>query len=138
MASTAGYSTEVYITATDTNPSASNLLGKTQSASYSPTMAELDTSAISEAATSFILGQETTEVSVTLVYDPADTAQAALETAFNARTSVWVHVALTGTTACKKVEAKVLALSYNLDRSDKVPLEVTLKSVGARSTSTVS
>lgn len=138
MAATAGYATEVYITTTDTNPSASNLLGKTQSASYNPTMAELDTSAISEAFTSFILGQETTEVSVTLVYDPSDTAQAALETAFNGRTSVWVHVALTGTTACKKVECKVLNLGYNLDRGDKVPLEVTLKSVGARSTSTVS
>jgi hypothetical protein len=138
MAATAGYTTEVYITATDTNPSASNLLGGTQSAAYNPSMAELDTSTISSAFTDYILGQETTEVSVTLVYDPSNTAQAALETAFNARSSVWVHVALTGTTACKKVECKVPSLSYNLDRGDKVPLEVTLKSVGARSTSTVS
>lgn len=138
MAATAGYLTKVYITTTDTNPSASDLMSFTQTASYNPSMAELDTSSLGEAFTKFILGQETTEVSVSLVYDPTDTAQGRLESAFNGRSSVWVHVALLGTSACKKVECKVLSLSYNLDRGDKVPLEVSLKSVGARSTSTVS
>lgn len=138
MSATAGYLTKVYITATDTNPAAADLMGHTQSAQYSPEMAELDTSSLGEAFTKFILGQETTPVSFSCVYDPSDTAQGRLETAFNGRSSVWVHVALTGTSACKKVECKVLSFGVTLDRGDKVPAEFSLKSVGARSTSTVS
>ena len=138
MAATAGYLTNVYITTTDTNPTSSDRMGFTQSANYDPSMAELDTSSLGDAFTKFILGQETTEVTVSLVYDPTDTAQGRIESAFNGRSSVWVHVALTGTTACKKVECKVLSFSVTLDRGDKVPAEFTLKSVGARGTSTVS
>lgn len=138
MAATAGYLAKVYITTSDTNPTASDLMGHTTSAGYNPSMAELDTSSLGEAFTKFILGQETTEVALSLVYEPSDTAQGRIESAFNGRTSIWVHVALTGTTACKKVECKVTAFSVSLEPGSAVTASATIKSVGARSTSTVS
>lgn len=138
MPTIAGHLSKLYVTSTDVNPTSANLISNLLSSGLSKTRAELDTSYQGDNLTSFIVGKTGAEVPVSLDYDPANAAQALLETVYDSGATVWVHWSPDGTTACKKIPCKVSSISIESSADGKVSMTPTLKSVGAVSTSTAS
>jgi hypothetical protein len=135
---TAGYSSVLYITTTDTAPTSADRVGSLSSVSYNRTRAELDASYMGDAETGFILGKKGAELSLSFDYDSANAGQSRIEAAFDSGATIYAHLSLDGGTACKKVPVKVPAFNVETSQDGKVSASLSLKSVGAVSTSTAS
>lgn len=135
---TAGYSSKLYVTTTDTNPSSSDLIGGIQSTTFAPSRAELDTGILGETFTSLSLGKTTNAPAITALYIPADTGQARFIAAWSSGNTVWLHFDALGSGSCAKIGVKVSAYSVKSDQGGLVTVDFTLKSATAPGTSTAS
>lgn len=138
MSAIAGYGAQLYVTTTDTNPSASDLVASIRQFSQNESYAELDTSRIGEAFTQLIGGQIGTEVPISGDWDTADTPLGRFRTALRARTTIYVHIRYSASGSCDKIPVKVTAFNIDASNSSAVTYSGTIKSVGAVGSSTVS
>lgn len=135
---TAGYSSRLFVTTTDTSPSTSDLVGEVQSVSWNPTKAKLDTGVLGEAFQKSMQGKSGNEPSISALYAPSDTGQGRLITAFTSGATVYLHWDPLGTGACQKVGVKVFGYPQKTDQAGLVTAEYTVSGCTALGTSTVS
>jgi hypothetical protein len=133
----AAYLGKIAVTTTSADPVTGDVLDNVRSSGFEPSRDELDTSALGTVEKSHILGQKQTGIPLEVFHDASSTPQGRLDAAYEAGTTIYVHVMTNGSTGYRH-PVKVSGYSESLSPGEVVTRTYTIKSVGARVATTLS